>query len=369
MDLGFFIMPVHPLDRNYTETLKEDREAIILADELGFTEAFVGEHLTDKAETITNSMLFLSSLISDTKNIKLGAGTANLTHNHPVIVANQAAMLDHLLEGRFLLGISPGALASDAEVLEILDTDRNAMFAEAIDHILGIWAGEPPYNLEGDIWKISTERTLDPEIGVGIMAKPYQQPHPPILGTVVAPFSKGVIEMGKKGFLPISANFLLDKWVATHWANYKQGCEEAGRVADPEDWRVARTIFVADDPAVAQSYGKTDANSPYRFYFSQLLTKLRKGGRHGAFMPSRDFPEDQLTTDFVVDELVIAGTPEEVVDKLLEVRETTGHFGTLLYAGMNWTDPELARRSMVLMAEKVMPKLNDVIGSEAAAAE
>src|SRR5215207_7987959 len=123
MRLGYFTMPVHPMHRNWAETLKEDREAIILADKLGFYDAFVGEHLTDQAENVTNSLLFLATLISDTKNIKLGSGTSNLSHSHPTLVAVQAAMFDHLAKGRFIFGISPGALNSDAEALGILDQD------------------------------------------------------------------------------------------------------------------------------------------------------------------------------------------------------------------------------------------------------
>lgn len=56
MKLGYFTMPMHPEDRSPTETLQEDREAIILADRLGFHDAFVGEHLTEKTENIPNSM-------------------------------------------------------------------------------------------------------------------------------------------------------------------------------------------------------------------------------------------------------------------------------------------------------------------------
>ena len=67
MRLGYFTMPVHPMHRNWTETLKEDREAIILADQLGFHDAFMGEHLTDACETITNSMMFHASQIPATK--------------------------------------------------------------------------------------------------------------------------------------------------------------------------------------------------------------------------------------------------------------------------------------------------------------
>ena len=115
MDLGFFTMPLHPMSRRYPDTLREDREAIILADELGFTEAFVGEHVTDLSEPISSSLLFLASLASDTRRIKLGSGTVNLPNNHPVAVASQVAMLDNLLGGRFLFGIGPGGLKSDAE--------------------------------------------------------------------------------------------------------------------------------------------------------------------------------------------------------------------------------------------------------------
>jgi hypothetical protein len=53
MDLGFFTMPIHPLGRNVTETLMEDKELAVVADRLGFTEGFYGEHITDAAETWT----------------------------------------------------------------------------------------------------------------------------------------------------------------------------------------------------------------------------------------------------------------------------------------------------------------------------
>src|SRR5215510_11969845 len=148
MRLGYFTMPVHPMERDWTTTLKEDREAIILADKLGFYDAFMGEHLTDKCENVTNSMLFHATLIHATSQIRLATGTSNLSHMHPVLIAVHAAMFDHLAEGRFIFGISPGALTSDAEALGILDEDRNKMFAEAIDVILAIWQREPPYDID-----------------------------------------------------------------------------------------------------------------------------------------------------------------------------------------------------------------------------
>ena len=81
MRLGMFMMPLHPAHRAPAETLQEDRDAVILADRLGFYDVFVGEHLTEKSENVTNSFIFLATVINDTKHIKLGTGTSNLSHS------------------------------------------------------------------------------------------------------------------------------------------------------------------------------------------------------------------------------------------------------------------------------------------------
>ena len=361
MKLGYFTMPLHPPSRDYTQTLKEDREAIVLADSLGYEEAFVGEHVTDQAETITSCLMFIASLMSETKCIKLGSGTVNLPNSHPAAVAAQVAMVDHLLEGRFLLGISPGGLRSDAEVFGNLDADRTAMFVEAIDMILKIWSTPAPYDLVGNYWKITTARTLDAEIGQGVILKPYQKPHPPIVVTVVAPFSKGVISAAERGWTPISANFLQPPWVGSHWPMYEQGCRNVGRAARRSDWRVAKSIFVAEDAATAKRYALGEG-SPYRFYYRNLMRKLIGNGRPELFKRDRSMPDGDITLDYVVDSLVLCGTVDSVIEQLLEFRASIGDFGTLLYAGHDWADPVLARRSMELMATEVMPRLNKAIG-------
>ena len=369
MRLGYFTMPVHPMERKWHETLKEDREAVILADRLGFHDAFIGEHLTDRCETITSSMMFLASLVSDTKSIRLASGTSNLSQMHPVLIASHAAMLDNLSEGRFILGISAGALTTDAEALGILDEDRNKIFAEAIDVILEIWSREAPYDIDlpDNRFKVSTARTQALNLGVGYLHKPFQRPRPEIVGTVLAPYSKGVIAMGKRDFHPLSANFLLSKWVKTHWLNYVEGKTAANAKADPADWRVARTIFVADDDKTAESYGRHDPRSPYGFYYGQMLKKLSRSKRLFVMKEEKDQPDEEITHDYVMDRLVIHGTVNRVVDQLLALREEIGDFGEIVYAGMDWVDPSLAKRSMELMADEVMPRVNAAIGKQAAA--
>jgi alkanesulfonate monooxygenase SsuD/methylene tetrahydromethanopterin reductase-like flavin-dependent oxidoreductase (luciferase family) len=171
--------------------------------------------------------------------------------------------------------------------------------------------------------------------------------------------------MGKRNFHPLSANFLLSKHLKSHWANYVKGKAETGAKADVADWRVARTIFVADDDRVAKRYGHDDVKSPYRFYFEQMRAKMKRGNRLYVFKSYKEQPDEEITDDYVVDNCVTFGSVNKVVDEILRLREESGDFGELVYAGLDWVDPMLAKRSMQLMVEEVMPRVNAAIGKPA----
>jgi alkanesulfonate monooxygenase SsuD/methylene tetrahydromethanopterin reductase-like flavin-dependent oxidoreductase (luciferase family) len=260
------------------------------------------------------------------------------------------------------MGISPGGLMSDAEVFGNFGRDRNAMFVECINTMLKIWASDPPYDIEGQFWNVSVAKTMIPEIGQGFIMKPYQRPHPPIVGTAVAPFSQGVTEMAKRGWGPISANFLMPEWVKSHWPKYVEGRQAVGAVANPADWRVAKSIFVADDEATAKRYA-LEEGGPYHFYFKQLARKLVGGGRGNLFKTDPAMPDSDITADYVTQRLVLAGTVNSVVDQILAFREQVGDFGNLVYACHDWQDKALGRRSMELFASEVMPRVNAAIGA------
>ena len=352
------MMPLHPPGRKPAETLLEDRAAILLADQLGYVEALVGEHVTDLAENVTSCLMFLASLAHETKHIVLGSGTVNMPNSHPAAIAAQVAMLDHMLRGRFIFGISPGGLMSDAEVFGNYKKDRNAIFLESINMVLDIWAKDGPYELKGNFFEVTTKNTMIAEIGQGTIIKPYQKPHPPIVVTAVAPHSKGVTEAAKRGWTPISANFLLPEWVASHWPRYQEGCISINKKPDAADWRVAKSIFVSDSEKTAKEYGH-GPQGPYHFYFKQLIRKLvGAGGRGNLFKLDQSEPDASITADTMTQKLVLAGTVNEVVEQILAFREKTGPFGTLYYPCHDWVDPKLGRRSMQLMAEQVMPKVN-----------
>jgi alkanesulfonate monooxygenase SsuD/methylene tetrahydromethanopterin reductase-like flavin-dependent oxidoreductase (luciferase family) len=356
LQLGFFIQPVHPPARAYREVLNEDRDAVVLADELGFREAFVGEHVADAAETITSCLAFISSLADRCPSIVFGTGVLPLPNYHPAMVAAQVAMVDHFVQGRLLLGIGPG-VPSDAEVLDATGPDRRLQLAEAIEQILAIWNGEPPYRLRGKFYRTTTERSWTPEIGVGCFVKPFQRPHPPIVVTSIRPDSDAPHAAGRRGWSGISATYVGEYVVRAHVEGYRAGRAAAGLSEDTAGWRVARSIFVADDDRTARDYALR-ASGAHGFYFRVMQAKLARFGGLG-LMEDSPSSAGELDLDRALSRLVIAGTPDRVADQIVAFRERVGPFGTLLYTGHDWVDPTLARRSMELMAREVWPRVLD----------
>ena len=146
--------------------------------------------------------------------------------------------------------------------------------------------------------------------------------------------------------------------MASNWTRYQEGCIAIKKEPKAADWRVAKSIFVADDDKVAERYGRSP-EGPYHFYFKQLIRKLvGAGGRGNLFKLDQNQPDSEITADTITKKLVIAGSVNSVVEQILAFREKTGDFGTLLYACHDWMDPALGKRSMQLMAEQVMPQLN-----------
>ena len=366
MKYGLFMMPLHARDKEYHQSLIEDREAIILADELGFSEAWVGEHYAAGPEQITNPMIFLASLASETKNIVFASGVTNLPQYHPGVVAGQAAMFDHLVKGRFIMGVGPGGLPSDFELFGTMDADRNEMMKESIDIIRQIWAGDPPYDIEGKYWQVKIKDWVHEDIGMGYMAKPYQKPHPRMAISAMSPFSSSIKYAAKMDFIPISANFIGTWSVKSHWKVYEEECEKNGRKADPKVWRVARNVHVAETDAEAEAFVK-EAGGSCDWYFKYLYSIFDRAQMKGAFVVNKDDDPDALTHDSLRDNFTLYGSPTTVAEKILALREEIGDFGTLAVTAQDWTDADAMKRSLRLIAEEVMPIVNSQIGGQQAA--
>jgi len=355
MKLGFFIQPVHPPSRSYADVIREDRETVILADRLGFSEAFIGEHLVDSAETITSSLAFIANLADACPSITFGTGVLPLANYHPAMAAAQVAMIDHLVNGRLILGIGPG-VPPDAEAIGDLGTDRKLKTQETLEHMIRIWTEEAPFRIEGEFNSTITEGSYNPEIGVGVAIRPLQRPHPPIAITSMQPNAPGAKAAGANGWTGISATYVGSHVVRSHIEGFLEGQRSSGLPIDPSGWRVARSVFVADDEETAYRYAHCE-DGAHGFYFNVMRTKLVKGDALEIMLDESDQSESELSTKRCLERLVIAGTPKSVAEQIHKFREDVGEFGTLLYTSHDWINPALARRSMELMATEVMPML------------
>ena len=91
--------------------------------------------------------------------------------------------------------------------------------------------------------------------------------------------------------------------------------------------------------------------------------------RHANFKESEAQSDAELTIEYMLDRLVLWGTPDRVAERILELREEAGPFGEIVYANMDWVDERLARRSIELMATEVMPRVNAAITGSTASAK
>jgi alkanesulfonate monooxygenase SsuD/methylene tetrahydromethanopterin reductase-like flavin-dependent oxidoreductase (luciferase family) len=268
-------------------------------------------------------------------------------------------MFDHLSRGRFQMGIGQGSLSSDVELFGVGGgTDRLEMVRESIEHILAIWSGEPPYRRSGRFWDVTVDKGRRLEFGVGEFIKPHQLPHPPIATSIMSPRSASARMAGEYGWIPISsAAFLHARHTASHWEVYVEGAEAAGRTADPDIWRVVRTIVVAPSDEEALDH-VLDPEGPLSFWFRYVLSAMRARGALELLAPAGHPDPDSLTWQEVAEEQVTWGAPETVIDELEALRHLTGPFGVLTAMAVEWQDPDFGRRSMRLLAEEVVPELS-----------
>jgi len=136
---GMFIMPFHPRDKPLAQCYDEDLEQLILCDELGFDEFWIGEHHTILREAIPLPEAFIARALPETKNIRMGVAPICLNQHNPADVATRLGFLDHLSKGRLNLCFGPGSTASDMELFGVDFKAASEMTREAIEIILKLW--------------------------------------------------------------------------------------------------------------------------------------------------------------------------------------------------------------------------------------
>ena len=224
MKVGTFMMPLHPPEKDRTQTFEEDVECVIWADELGFSEAWIGQHHTAGWEPIPSNDVFIAHMLPQTKNIRLGTGVTIITQHHPANVAVRLAYLDHLAKGRLNVGFGQGGVPTDWALFDLPDPrTQGLMTLEAMDIVLKLWQEDGPFEFKGDYWNVKLDEK-NPELGLGQILQPYQKPHPPIAMSIVREESMAATTGGQRGFIPISINMAPPHKVKRQWELYSQGC-------------------------------------------------------------------------------------------------------------------------------------------------
>lgn len=357
MKTGMFLTPIHRQGRSYGEMYRMVEDTIVDLDRLGFDEVYLGEHYTARPEPISNALQFYTGLIHRTRRIKFATGVLNLPHHHPAQVAADAAMFDHMSGGRFIMGIGTGGLPSDFELFGTMDAPRGEMMLESLKMIHDIWSSQPPYELLGKYWSVKVKDTVMADLDLGVMARPLQRPYPPVVVSSMMPQSGLAGLAGERGWGFISANFVSPAVLKTHRESYLRGAEKAGRRPDGTAWRVVRSMLVTETDDQARDYLADPANN-ITAYYRFLHTQMSRLGMTVLFQPDLEHPDPQLTLARAMDEMVIAGSPKTVLERIHELRERVGEFGGLFLAYHDRDDrPELWDASLRLYMNKVIPSL------------
>ena len=359
MEVGYFAMPLHPPGSDQTKTIHDDLEQVVTLDRLGYREAWIGEHFTAEWENIPAPDLFIAMALGLTKNIILGTGVTCMPNHNPFMLAHRIAQLDHMARGRFYWGVGSGGFPGDFQVFGF-DPKTGAhreMTREAIDLVLKLWEDPKPGLYESKYWRFTVPEPV-PELGLRFHLRPYQKPHPPIGVAGVSPRSDTLVLAGERGWIPMSINLVPTSTLRTHWDAVEAGAKRAGRTPDRSTWRIAREVYVAATSEEAREEAlKGVMARDFKEYFLRLLPSLNMLDMLKAFPGMAD---SEVTVEYLVDNIWVVGSPDEVAAKLRRLYEDVGGFGVLLAMGHEWRPKYKWLRSMSLLVEEVMPRLADL---------
>ncbi len=357
---GMFIMPFHPPSKPLVQCYEEDLELIVRAEELGFSEFWIGEHHTMKYENIVMPEIFIARALGETKRIRMGPAPVCLNQHHPAHVASRLAFLDHLSKGRLNLCFGSGSVSADQELYGADPKQAAAMVDEATEMILQLWTSEPPYELAGKFWNVRLKNSVDEETGIGYIHKPLQKPHPPIAMPGTSRGSPTMRTAGRKGFQPFGHCLIAGSVLADLWQTYAAGAVEAGRQPRRADFKAARAIFLADSTAEARRLAGSNSLGRNFEYIGRLFDK---GGGRRVYKRDPAMSDADCNMEYLMGEQIIAGNVAEVLRRLLVLIEETGTFGTLILMGYDWDDKKSWLHSMELFARELMPALNKAVCS------
>lgn len=344
MRFSIFMQPVHRPTENPTLALERDLELIEWLDTFGYDEVWIGEHHSTGWETISSPAIFIAAAAARTKHIKLGSGIVPMSIHHPLVVADDYILLDHLTRGRAMLGMGAGGgLPSDPYVFGLERSSQQPRFIERFDAVMQLLNTTEPLTIDGDGFKMRD---------AVLQLRPYTYPHMTI--AVVTGSNPQTLErIGRHG-LRWLAGTSPDGFEAS-WQRIEDAAAAAGRTADRHDASITVTVHLAETR-------------------DQAFANIREGAATERFdfsSPVSGHPTPSVSRQEWVDHLakqpnVIVGSPDDAIEQITALRDKTGA-GGLLMTAKEWTSREATLKSYELFARYVMPHFQGSLVGLAAA--
>jgi alkanesulfonate monooxygenase SsuD/methylene tetrahydromethanopterin reductase-like flavin-dependent oxidoreductase (luciferase family) len=352
MEFGIFSNGFRP-HTTAAQTYEEDLAEIVLADQLGFRDAYISEHHGEpvyigKVDTLPVPELLMCKAAALTKRIRMGAAVKLIHLAHPVDTAIQAAVTDHVIGGgRFIFGFGsgfPSPLFSDERGLPY--ADRHERLRESLDLILKCWTAKEPFDWEGKHWH-----------GKGIVATPppLHAPHMPMATATDTP---AMIELAAaRGYTMLHAQLEPAGSVRKKADIYLRAAKAAGQKTPLQNLTVARYVYLANSRREAMDDLRADINYELTYQIKRGLIRLLTAN-YGLSLKAEEVSFDQLAEAGVYH----LGDPDTVAQELRQFYETAGGFGTLLIVtGKKWATRDKVFRSMRLFMEQVAPRLAGLV--------
>ena len=341
MRFGSFVFSVSSTHESDHEVIENTLREVELAEEIGLDAVWLTEHHFDGAVAYADPLVFGAAVAMRTNRVRIGFAVVELALHHPVRLAVQTALLDHLSQGRLIVGIGRGSAYNEYEYLGFGITleDGFELLPEAEELLVKAWTGEN-IDHDGRYWK-SVFPTLRPQ--------PYQKPHPPLIRACIS--EPSLVEMAKIG-RPVligiqSVDTLRHRLQLYHDTMLEaEFAEEAVENALDQTW-AQKAVYVGESDQEAQEVASA-ALERFREHLFQARRDFNPGG-----MPPRP-PGQAPPPGEVVETAFLAGTPQTVAEQIAELKDA-GVRNLLLNMNVGQTPPQQVERSMRAFGEKVLP--------------
>jgi limonene 1,2-monooxygenase len=337
MRFGAFVAPFHAHPgQNPTLALHRDVELVCLLDRLGFDEAWFGEHHSGATEIIGSPEVFCAYAAPLTRRIKLGTGAVSLPYHNPLWVAERAVLLDHLTRGRFMLGIGPGILNTDAVMIGLDPKALRDHLQEDLPVLLHLLSSDEPISARTERYDLVDARLqLDSFSNFEVALTSMMSANGP---TLAGRYGLGLLQLS--GLTPEGMAILPD-----HLEVMEKEAAASGATVPEAGLRVVGTMHVADtrDQAIE------DIKFGLSPYFDYTQDVIGGGQPAGKTLASR--------LEWIRDGgRALVGTPADAIAKLEELDDAAGgRIGAFLHWSHEWASPEATNHSYELFARHVMP--------------